>query len=110
MSNVSQRSSAPERRARRPVPIAAFLFVVVALAAAIQHTTAAENIYAGQTCSDKVYWNKSHLCGYAPGTGTLRFTNTGVHEVAIFTLPAFVDTSDWNGDITGPFGIDALAF
>ena len=25
-----------------------------------------------------------------------------------FTLPAFVDTSNWNGDITGPFCIDAF--
>jgi hypothetical protein len=83
---------------------AALLLVVAAIAATLQPATAAENIYAGEVCTDKVFWNQSHLCGYAPGTGKVLLTNVGVHKVSVFVVPAWVDTSLWNGEI---FDIDS---
>jgi hypothetical protein len=108
MSNVSKRLCAPGLTTRRLRPIAAVVIGVAAITAAARPVAAAEQIYTGQVCSAKVWYDQSHFCGIAPGEGVLKFTNVGVHHVAVFTLPYFVDTSAWDGRIHGRHGAEAL--
>jgi hypothetical protein len=86
---------------QRPRLIAAALVAVAAMAAAAQPAAAADPIYAGQICSDKVYHDKSHVCGIATAEGYIWFTNVGVHKVAVFILPPDIDTGTWDGTIHG---------
>jgi hypothetical protein len=119
MTSVSHKSSVPASRAAHFIskagldmlrlrPIAAVVIGIAAITAAARPAAAAEQIYTGQVCSDKVWYDRSHLCGIAPAAGVLTFTNIGVHLVAVFTLPDWVDTSAWDGSIHGRLGAAGL--
>ena len=60
-----------------------------------------DNIRTGDVCKAKVFVNSVHLCGTAPGAGTLKFTNDGVHIVAVFTIAAGTNTVAWDGSVNG---------
>jgi hypothetical protein len=64
--------------------------------AALAATTApafADNLQPGQVCEKKVASGSWHECGAAPSAGTISYTNTGTHDVVVFT--------------TGPDGVSA---
>jgi hypothetical protein len=48
---------------------------------------AAEDIAVNDVCEKKIAPGSWHLCGTAPGTGTIGFENTGIHEAMVFTTP-----------------------
>src|SRR5262245_46205830 len=58
-------------------------------------------ICSGDVCTAKVLFNWAHQCGTAPGTGSLKFTNVGVHIVAAFTFPAGKNLVAWDSTVNG---------
>jgi Fibronectin type III domain len=62
---------------------------------------AAEDIEVNDVCQKKIAPGSWHLCGTAPGSGTIAFENTGIHEAMVFTTPpgGIECTTDGLGDI-----------
>jgi multiple antibiotic resistance protein len=93
-----QGDSDDSRRGREPhevaiVPLAMPLLAgpgaITTIIVYLHHVPGAEGyvmIAAGQVCSKKVVSGSWHLCGKAPGSGTLSFTNIGPHEVFVFAV------------------------
>jgi hypothetical protein len=48
---------------------------------------AAADIAVNDVCEKKIAAGSWHLCGTAPGAGTIAFENTGPHEATVFTTP-----------------------
>jgi hypothetical protein len=78
--------------AKRILNLHRTLLFTAALAAVAAPALAVEpDIQKGQVCEKKVKPNSWHVCGAAPATGNITFTNTGPHDVTVFT--------------TGPLGV-----
>jgi hypothetical protein len=60
------------------------MLLAAALAAAAAPALA-DDIGQGQECRKKVASGSWHLCGAAPAAGQITYTNTGTHEVIVFT-------------------------
>jgi hypothetical protein len=67
-------------------------------------------INQGDVCQKKIKTNSWHLCGLAPATGYLKFTNTGSHIVTVFAAasdgiradPNWHPIDEWNSrDLEG---------
>jgi len=61
----------------------------------------AQDIKVNDVCQKKLFVNSSFLCGSAPGTGSLAFTNVSTHLVAVFTIAKGTNTSGWDGSVNG---------
>ncbi len=85
------------RDALSPTATALLGFAAITLVAA---PAWADTFGSGDVCT-KVFVNSVHLCGTAPGAGTLKFTNDGVHIVAVFTIAAGTNTVAWDGSVNG---------
>jgi hypothetical protein len=85
---------------RRLKSIAIGLGAFTAVTAAAMPTWA-DKLRNGDTCTAKIFVDSVHLCGTSPGTGTLKFTNVGIHLVGVFTIAAGTDTSGWDGSANG---------
>jgi hypothetical protein len=73
--------------AKRILNFLGTLLCTAALAAAAASSLAYEYhlIKAGEVCQKKVASGSWHLCGEVSASGTISFTNTGPHEVIVFT-------------------------